>query len=241
MEAFCRRGQVKEALLVLELMSTTGTAPSTETTKPISEYLGQDVERIDLAWQLVEELHKEGHQLDIAAPQAVISAAVAYRDLPRALAFYKALADIGLSPDLHIFNHLLQGCVQAADRQMGNRLLADMKTSKVKPNQTTYENIIYLCLAQPIYEDAFFYLEEMKATGFKPPPSVYTALVDKCLSSNDTRSQIALKEMEECGYVVPSLLRRRSDVTTPDEAIEVSPQPELSNDERRFIERGGLV
>ncbi len=180
---------------MLDLMSTTGTTPSIETTKPISEYLGQDVEKIDFAWRLIEELHKEGHQLNIAGPQAVISAAVASGDLPRALAFYKALPDISFSPDLHIFNHLLQGCVQAADRQMGDHLLAELKTAKVKPNQTTYENIIYLCLTQPVYEDAFFYLEEMKAMGFKPPPSIYAALVETCLSSNDTLSQIALQEM----------------------------------------------
>lgn len=226
-EAFCQTGQVKEAILVLDLMSSSGVTSSIETTKPISEHIQQDVEKIDATWHLVEQLHKEGRQLDIAAPRAVIAAAVTYGDLPRALAFYKALPEFGLSPDLQVFNFLLRGCVQAADRQMGDRLLADMKASKIKPNRDTYENTVHLCLTQPVYEDAFFYLEEMKAAGFKPPVSVYTALVDKCFCSNDTRYQIALQEMGECGYVIPPALRRRVGTGTHDEVVGASPHSGL--------------
>jgi putative ATPase len=87
-------------------------------------------------------------------------------------------------------------------------VLTDLKANKIKPNQDTYENFIYLCLTQSNYEDAFFYLEEMKAAGFKPSASVYIALMDKCFESTDLRYQIALEEMEECGYTVPERYRK---------------------------------
>lgn len=208
-EAFCQKGQVKEAILVLDLMTSSKITPSIETTKPISEHIQQDVEKIDATWQLIEQLHKDGRRLDVAAPRAVISAAIARKDLSRALVFYKALAELGLSPDLPIFNLLLLGCAQVADRQMGDTLLANMKTTKIRPSQETYENLINLCLTQPVYEDAFYYLEEMKAAGLKPSASVYVALVDKCFGCSDTRYQIALEEMEEWGYTVPPTLGRR--------------------------------
>ncbi|KAF9446394.1 hypothetical protein P691DRAFT_794495 [Macrolepiota fuliginosa MF-IS2] len=241
-EAFCQSGQVKEAILVLDLMTSSDIVPSIETTKPISESIKQDLEKIDATWQLVKEFHKEGRRLDISAPRAVIAAAVACGDLTRALTFYKALSQFNLSPELQIYNLLLQACVRATDRRMGDHLLADMKTAKVAPSRDTYENIIHLCLTQPVYEDAFFYLEEMKAAGFKPPLSVYTALVDKCLSANDTRHQIALQEMEECEYVIPPALQSRIAGTgTRGEVVEASTQPSLSEGERRFIEQGGLV
>jgi pentatricopeptide repeat protein len=231
-EAFCRKGQVKEAILVLDLMSSSGVPSSMETTEPILEYIQKDVKEIDAAWKHVEELHKEGHRLDISLPQSIIIAAIAYGDLSRALAFYSALPELEHSPNLDMYNYLLQGCVQVADRLLGDSLLADMKTTKVKPNPVTYETVIRLCLTQSIYEDAFFYLEEMKAAGHKPSLPIYTALVEKCLDSNDTRHEIALQEMQECGYAVPPSLELRLATNTP---------LHLSDAERRFIERGGLV
>jgi pentatricopeptide repeat protein len=206
-EAFCRLRQFKEAVLVLDLMNSSNIIPDSGTTRPFVDHLKQDPESIDATWSAIEDLHKDGRRLDIVVPRAVIIAAIFQKNLSKALAFYKALPGFNLSPDLDIFNQLLQGCVQAADRQLGDTVLTDLQANKIKPNQDTYQNFIYLCLTQSNYEDAFFYLEEMKAAGFKPSPSVYIALVDKCFESNDLRYQIALEEMEECGYSIPTHYR----------------------------------
>lgn len=209
-EAFCRLRQFKEALLVLDLMTSSNITPSAGTTKPLSDHIEQDAESIDATWRAIDELHKDGRRIDISAPRAVISAAISQNNFSKAIAFYEALPGFNLSPDLSIFNLLLQGCVQIADRQLGDTILTNMKANKIKPNQDTYGNFINLCLTQSSYEDAFFYLEEMKAAGFKPSASVYIALVDKCFESNDLRYQIALEEMEECGYTVPQRYQKNT-------------------------------
>ncbi|KXN90905.1 hypothetical protein AN958_02687 [Leucoagaricus sp. SymC.cos] len=240
-EAFCRKGEVKEAVLVLGLMSSSGIIPSIETADPIAEHIQENVTKIDEAWTILEQLREEGRHIDFVLPQAVIKAAVTYGDLSRAHAFSQALPSLGLAPGAEIYNSLLQGCIQTGNRQLGDTVLADMKNVKVRPNQDTYESVIQLCLTQSVYEDAFFYLEEMKAAGHKPPPSIYTAIIEKCLSSNDARHRIALEEMEACGYGIPSTLKRQLGAERQDTTAPSPTQSRLSEDERRFINKGGLV
>jgi len=59
-----------------------------------------------------------------------------------------------------------------------------------------------LCLTQPTYEDAFYYLEKMKADGIKPAYNVYQALIRKCFAVEDKRWKLVKDEMEAVGYRV---------------------------------------
>jgi len=83
-----------------------------------------------------------------------------------------------------------------------------MRETSITPNTHTYERLIVLCLTGPTYEDAFFYLEEMKGLDFYPSQSVYEAIVRRCVSAKDQRYRIAIEEMQEFGYNVPSSLQR---------------------------------
>ncbi len=66
--------------------------------------------------------------------------------------------------------------------------------------------MIYLCLTQETYEDAFFYLEEMKAAGHVPPIRTYAKIIRRCIGANDPRYKMALEEMGEIGYSAPKSL-----------------------------------
>jgi len=77
-----------------------------------------------------------------------------------------------------------------------------MKEAKIKPDARTYERLIVLCLTGETYEDAFFYLEEMKAENLSPPLSVYEAIIQRCVLEKDRRYAVAVKELEEFGYRV---------------------------------------
>jgi len=112
-----------------------------------------------------------------------------------------------------------------------------MKEMKVQPNEETYEKMIRLCLTQDVYEDAFYYLEEMKAAEFVPPQTVYKALVLKCHSMNDTRMDIALEEMRECGYRIPTSLKaNRPFIGEP----EKTRSPSLDEKTLEYIRTGGM-
>ncbi|KAG6329555.1 hypothetical protein ID866_9533 [Astraeus odoratus] len=128
--------------------------------------------------------------------------------LYRAMGAYKAFRDYASKPDIETFNHLLQGCINANHRELGNKLLLDMKQAGVRPNALTYERVILLCLTQATYEDAFFYLEEMKAQKFVPPLRVYEAIIRTCVTAGDSRYALALTELGQCGYTPSKDLRR---------------------------------
>lgn len=238
-EAFCRNNQLKEALITLHIMRTNEILPLPGTLVPILDCVKADVESLDSAWAIVDEIHETKSGVDIDALKVIIHASVLLGDLQRAVGVYKSFCDYGLEPDVIIFNLLLDGCIAAQHRQLGDLLLADMKEIKVQPNQETYERMIRLCLTQEVYEDAFYYLEEMKAAKFVPPQTVYEALVLKCHSMNDTRMDIALEEMRECGYTMlnPTNLKanRPSSIGEPEKIRS----PGLDEKTLEYIRTGG--
>lgn len=209
-EAFCRNGQIKEALITLHIMRTNDIPPTDFTSAFIFDLIKHDIDSLDSAWSVIDEIHASNAGLDIDALNVMIQASIFLGDLQRAIGIYKSFSDYGLVPDHSTFNLLLQGCVGAHHRQLGDILLDDMKQAQVKPNAETYEKMILLCLTQETYEDAFFYLEEMKAAGHVPTRAIYESLLAKCLSVDDARGNMVLQEMKECGYKVENNMRTSS-------------------------------
>ena len=235
-EAFCRNNQLKEALITLHIMRSNKILPLPGTSVPILDSI-KDVESLDSAWAIIDEIHNAKSGLGIDALRIIIQASVLLQDLQRAVGAYKSLPGYGLEPDVSIINLLLDGCIAAQHRQFGDVLLADMKKLKVQPSIETYEKIIQLCLTQEVYEDAFFYLEEMKAAEFVPPRTVYEALVLKCHSMDDTRMDIALEEMRECGYSMSKPTRKvNSRPLTKEPEMTVG----LDEETKEYIKTGGM-
>lgn len=244
-EAFSRNNQIKEALQTLAIMRTHGINPIPETAYPLIDAM-KDTDAVDATWALIDELHKDGKDIDSTALSALIKASVRLGDLQRAIGAYKTLTDYGVSADLSMYNLLIQGCVTARHRELGNLLLEDMKAAKVKPDQDTFQNFIALCLTQDDYEDAFFYLEETKSAGFLPESSVYEGLAEKLLNAGDPRYKIAVEEMLEQGHRPSSrlqrLLREKNDKRRK-QGGDLIHQESISLDgaAQKFIETGGLA
>ena len=207
-EALCKDGKLKEALHTLDGMRKKCINPTSETVRPFTEYLQQDVDRLDGVWQTLDQWRREGNTVDALVLNSIIQASVFLDDLQRAVGAYKSFSDYDCKPNVGTFNFLLSGCVAAKHRQLGDKFLRDLKQAAVAPNAKTYEHIILLCLTQPVYDDAFFYLEEMKTQKFAPSARVYTAIIQACVAAKDSRYSIALAEMRQCGYVLPPSLRQ---------------------------------
>jgi pentatricopeptide repeat protein len=248
-EAFCHADRVKEALLTLDIMRTSGIEPTVETAYPLLDIAQKDPDTIDSIWAIIDDLHKEVKRVDITALNALTLASVVLGDLQRAVGAYKSFSDYGVKPNLITFNILLRGCIMAAHRELGSLLLADMKEAKIKPNRETYQKFISLCLTQDTYEDAFFYLEEMKAAHHVVPSSVYISIIRKCLSAGDTRYTVAAEEMRHTGYSIPlDLMQEIKEATYQaeephdDHPPSAGSQPVvLDGAAQKFIETGGLV
>jgi hypothetical protein len=135
-------------------------------------------------------------------------ASVTLGDLQRAFGTYQMCTELGLKPTLDSYHFLLSGCIAARNRELGDRLITELKEAKIKPDARTYERLIVLCLSGETYEDAFFYLEEMKAEDLCPPLSVYEAIIQRCVLDKDERYSIAERELKEFGYTVSTALQR---------------------------------
>lgn len=199
-EALCNSGKLKEAIITMQIMRTNDIIPGSSTIASLSKHISRDVEKLDAAWSTIDEIHHSESVVGLDGIKVIIQASVELGDLQRAIGVYKSLSDYDLKPDATVFNTLLEGCVIARHRPLGDLLLQEMKESGVKADIETYTKAIQLCLTQDVYEDAFFYLEEMKAAGFVPPASLYQQMFDKCSMSGDSRSGMVLQELVECGY-----------------------------------------
>jgi pentatricopeptide repeat protein len=205
-EAFCRTNRIKEALSTLTMIRQSNVEPNADTAHFIYETIRVDTHAIDAAWDALESLHADGQKIDITAVNVVIQASVALGDLQRAFGTYKMCTELGLKPTLDTYNFLLSGCIAARNRELGDRLVTELKEARIKPDARTYERLIVLCLSGETYEDAFFYLEEMKAEKLVPPRSVYEAIIQRCMLEKDDRYVLAVEELGECGYTVSEAL-----------------------------------
>lgn len=62
------------------------------------------------------------------------------------------------------------------------------------------------------YEDAFWYLEKMKAEGFKPRSQLYISLGKKLARHEDARYKLVAEEMETLGYTAPDFAAIKDDI-----------------------------
>ncbi|KLO12254.1 hypothetical protein SCHPADRAFT_854109 [Schizopora paradoxa] len=207
LDAFANNGDIKEAFRVLDLMRTSGSAPTIDTAQSIFKAIQRDPDAIDSAFTKLQEVKDEGHAVDATGVNVIIQAAGFLNDLQRAVGTYKAMSSLDVKPDVTTFNLLLAACVSAQHRELGDRMFAEMGDAHLKPNVDTYKQLVALHLTQPEYEDAFFYLEEMKSAGLKPPYSIYDNIVRKCVSMGDSRYKLAVEELEQMEYTMtPDLI-----------------------------------
>jgi pentatricopeptide repeat protein len=207
-ESLCRTNRIKEAFSTLTLIRQHNIEPTFDTAHPIFDAIRVSTDAIDAAWDALEALHSEDQIVDVTAINVVIHASVALGDLQRAFGTYQMCSELNIKPTLDTYHFLLSGCIAARHRELGDRLIAEMKEAKIKPDARTYERMIVLCLTGETYEDAFFYLEEMKAEKLYPPLSVYEAIIQRCVQEKDARYAVAAQELEEVGYKVSPKLRR---------------------------------
>lgn len=202
LEAFCHAGRVPEAISVLKTIRDSGLEPTSATAAPIVNVLSKSAEILDEAFYQLEDTVARGEMVDVTALNALVEASVRLKDLQRARATQAAAADLKITPTLETYNLVLSACIEARHRPLGDTILTEITNANppLKPDAVTYERMIMLCLTQPTYEDAFYFLEQMKAAGITPRASTYENLIRKCARVKDPRWKVALEEMESLGY-----------------------------------------
>ncbi|KAG8720216.1 hypothetical protein FRC08_000837 [Ceratobasidium sp. 394] len=205
--AYCAvgKGKLEQAFLALDKFREHGVEILPETTSVLVGTIGKSTESLDAAYDVLLSLPRP---VNIDAVNATLqAAAITLSDLPRAIGIYKDLSTLEATPTTHTFDILLAGCLKAPHRALGERLFEDMLQLGLKPSVQTYARLILLSLTEVEYESAFERLEEMKEKKMTPPLSVYEALVRRLVEEGDPRADLALEDMEHCGYRVTPALR----------------------------------
>ena len=207
MEAFTVKNDIKSAFNVLDIMRVSGIPPSMRATYPIRKQLYNDVESIDKAYYLLEEMKKENKTVDITAFNVVVAACADAKDVERTVATYREAQNLGVTPNVDTYNAVLEACIKTRMKSMGNVVVDEMKKAGINPNLETYTKMIALACTQKNYEDAFSYLEEIKSYDIVPPQSCYSTLARKLSNEKDPRFHMVLEEMETFGYNISSKTR----------------------------------
>ncbi|KAL5528332.1 hypothetical protein ACEPAF_7468 [Sanghuangporus sanghuang] len=207
LDAFVKKQLLKEAFCILDLMRSAKVNPTIDSAYSILQAVRHDPEAIDAAYTKLEEMHKEGQNIDVIAVNVLVKACGLLNDLQRGVGIYKAMPSLGIQPDAETFEMLLKACRAAQHIELGERLFREMQESGVKPTAKTFEAFISLVLTQTDYENAFFYLEEMKGAGHTPSYPVYEEIVKTCVANGDTRYKLAVEELEQMGYKMSARLR----------------------------------
>ncbi|ORX53612.1 hypothetical protein DM01DRAFT_1287819 [Hesseltinella vesiculosa] len=200
MEAFVVKGDLKNAFHVLDIMRTSGVEPTKRSTFAISVQLSENVDHIDKAYYLLEEIKKEGNNVDVAAFNMVVQACGLAKDIGRTVATYREAEQLGVTPNTDTFNAVLDACYLAKMKGMGQVVIQELKKSNVTPNSDTYAKMIAITCDQRDYEEVFVYLEEMKSKGMTPPRLTYNILANRLARARDPRFHLVLEEMETFGY-----------------------------------------
>ncbi|EJU04290.1 hypothetical protein DACRYDRAFT_48637 [Dacryopinax primogenitus] len=208
LEAFLNANNLKDALHVLSLMRSHSISPEESTTMPILRRIVQSVDDVDNAFYILEELKNDGKPIDISAVNVIIRASVELDDLQRAVGTYKECEKLGVQPTRDTFYYLLDACVKAQHHALGEKLYEEMTRAGILPDEAAYEKMLLLALTQTSYEEAFYYLEEMKLKSPDVPARVYEAIIRKCVTSFDPRWKVAAEEMQQRGYSLSSKLLR---------------------------------
>lgn len=208
LEAYVNAGQVPNAIRVLSTIRAAGMVPTMATAEPIISIL-DNVDVLDQAFYALEDMRNNGQPVDITALNALVEASTRLQDLQRARATQLAAGALGVTPNRDTYNSVLAACVHAKHRQLGDSILSEMDSASISVDAVTYRHLIMLCLTQSTYEDAFFYLEKMKAESFEPTLDIYRALVLKCFSAGDRRWRLVVEEMEALGLRLDPATRQR--------------------------------
>ncbi|KAJ1646466.1 hypothetical protein J3B02_000988 [Coemansia erecta] len=214
-EALVRDSRWPIALTVLNIMREHGFGKQSMTLRSmIRTIASQGPEKaMEIVDSIFNELLKKKLLLPYAANSVTLDALVtALATVDRAEQAAERLRK--WYPELHIrrtpdsYAAVLQGCIASKDKKLAESLLMELvDTDKLKPTKLIYEQMIAISLKQFNYEDAFVYLEALKAHNIIPSWKTYSAIVHRCARVKDPRARVAMKEMADLGYPVTEALQ----------------------------------
>ena len=199
-EACVRGGEIPAALKSLCLVNQTA-IPKLKDLALLSQAIAEDSVAVDKAFDTLQEIRNGGEaQVNTAAVNVIIQAAVLLHDTRRAISTYSDISAFSCKPNSDTYESLLLLCLNENQPDLATKFLDEMTELGLQKTRRMYDRLIRLYLKAQDYERAFPTLEEMKIAGHQPSESLYEALILKCAEESDGRAAVASQEMREFNY-----------------------------------------
>ncbi|OMJ17431.1 Pentatricopeptide repeat-containing protein [Smittium culicis] len=213
LEAFIRSKDIERTLETLHLMRLSGMAKEKYSLDLLSIVLSESSTGSKFtAEAFFEMMHKTRDIYPLAVDTIVLNSLIKSYILSKETRIAIEKTDIwfsllGVKKNSDTYSILLNGCLLQKNTFAAKQIFDYMvngsdNVDKIKPNKEAYEFMILISLTQSKYENAFVYLEAMKANGFIPSKHVYSSIVKKCEKHGDSRYAAVIEEMKLFGYPI---------------------------------------
>jgi pentatricopeptide repeat protein len=154
---------------------------------------------VDCATELFREMCSVGVTADKDTYSIVIKGYCVQGDLMQALQVFSLMRKRGLSPDVVLFNTVLDAAARKKMTFLGEKVFNDMETSGVEPSASTLAILVKLHGRNNDLETALSYFEILPAKyNFAVTAQVYAALVVVCASGGRMSLAHDFLEKIEC-------------------------------------------
>ncbi|KAI8877342.1 hypothetical protein K501DRAFT_260588 [Backusella circina FSU 941] len=207
LEAFTLAGEMDKAFEIFTIMRNVGITPNRQLVTPVVRAFGEDAKAAMRAKECLDQRREEGREVDIVAFNLVLHVLSYNGHNEEAHAMFEKHSEYRVTPDTETLDAVLDACIHLKDLERGKMIYKE-QTAVLKPTSTTLSKMVTLaCTNEESYEDAFYYLEEMKHRGLTPLRGCYYKLAKTLSGAQDPRLQLVLDDMKEYGYEISSHLK----------------------------------
>jgi hypothetical protein len=217
-EAFCKAGQVQEAVEAVCMAVNEKIEPLRTTCEPLSSLLTESYKNVDLAVDKLRRICARGEStskpVHVNLANAILRACVARRELSRAVELYRRVfPELGVEPNADTLNALLEGCISTMDDAMALKLVTEMTGGggprPLRPNLETHELMIMLpAKTEPRrFDIALARLKRLDSLDLVASRNLYVRLAFAMAAAGDRRAVDVLEEMVAKGHRQSRALR----------------------------------
>ncbi|MCJ1319090.1 hypothetical protein MMC15_004423 [Xylographa vitiligo] len=211
LESYLAADNLRPAISVLTLMTTSNVAPTEATTRSLYLYLRASAKLPAQALIMLRDLRKASKPVPTVAINAIIEASIHLNDLTSAIETYKVLHTICESgPTTATFNAIFRGCSKAGRKDLAMFMASEMLALKVQPDALTYDRLVLVCIGGSglnDLDDGWRYFEEMKGKGWWPRRGTLIAMARRYCEKGDERVWELMEEVERRGMDVVGIQR----------------------------------
>lgn len=150
-------------------------------------------QNMKLALEYLQQL-KESYTPDLITYSCIIKGFNNEKASKESLKFLREMIGLKISPDLAIFNQIMEACSDMHSYQEGLEAYALLKSSSCVANQVTYGTLVKLMGFAKQHVQAFDICADMKAQKLSPSVIFYTNLSHICFANR--RADLAEKAFE---------------------------------------------